>query len=128
MKYGNRKRNVWSSTLLLIVLVVILVILLRGLYGIRQKALITAKRLDEARVSYDELKMHAEELQARVSYLSTDQGIESELRSKFRAAAEGESVAVIIDDNGNKHDNVTASSTEPTSFWSKIWRFVTGGY
>lgn len=57
-------------------------------------------------------------LVASLNYLKTDQGVENEIRSKFRAVKEDEKVSVIIDDK--KIETTTTSTTTKRGLWYRI--------
>jgi hypothetical protein len=57
-----------------------------------------------------------------VAYLETDIGIEDEIRSKYRVARPGESVALIVDDTDEKSEATTTATS--TGFWNKVLQFV----
>jgi len=63
-----------------------------------------------------------------VSRLSTDEGIEAEIRSKYPAVKQGESVAVIIgDSNLDSSSNDTATSSIQivhTAWWEKVLQMI----
>lgn len=99
MKYGNR--SLWqrfiASPISLVVLAVLLFILARATVNIHGKADMSAERLDRAQAALDKLSRRQADMAERVSYLSTDQGMEAEIRTRYHAVKEGESVAVIVD-------------------------------
>ena len=52
-------------------------------------------RLVQAQNELQKLQEHQQDLSGKVAFLSTDQGVESELRTKYLAVKDDESVAVI---------------------------------
>lgn len=108
-----------SSPIAIIILAILLIFMLRGVWGVYGKSSAAADRLAQAQASLDALKAHESDLERQVSYLSTDQGVESEIRSKFRAALPGESVAVIIDGTPTSTDNVPVV-VPAKSWWMKL--------
>lgn len=87
-----------SSPFTLAVFVIVLIFLARSVWGIKDKAKDSNHRLSVAEAELSRLEAHKEDLADRIDYLSTEQGIEAELRTKYRAVRNGESVAVILDD------------------------------
>ncbi len=119
MKYGNRspwKRHL-ASPLALILSFILVILLARASFSISQKSTLSASRLAQAQVEFQKLKTRQEDLSNKVGKLSSDGGLESEIRSKYRAIKEGESVAVIVDDNKGTS---TATTSVPTK--SGWWR------
>ena len=99
MKYGNRRgKRFVSSPLLLIGLLIVFAFLAKAAWNIRHKAVVSAARLSAAEAELNKLTAHKKDLERHVGYLSSEQGIEAELRTKYRAVKDGESVAVIVDD------------------------------
>jgi cell division protein FtsB len=122
MKYGNRssfvKKRILSSPFTLFALVIVFVVLARAAWNIHGKAVLSDARLHEAQSELNKLHSRDVDLSAEVDRLSTPAGIEAELRSKYRATKNGESVAVIVDDQvGNA---IEASSSETVSWLGKL--------
>ncbi len=63
----------------------------------REKLTLSKTRLETTAMELTKLEDHQDDLANKIKYLSTEQGIEAELRTKYRAIREGESVAVIVD-------------------------------
>ena len=126
MKYGNyrpkRKFRLLTSPLTLVVAIVACGILAKATWSIHQKAVVSEAKLSQAQSELAKLQARQADLQSQVSYLSTDQGIEAELRTKYHAVKDGESVAVIVDDK-NKAAVVDATSTEQVSWWRSFLSF-----
>lgn len=101
MKYSKRMswKVVQSSPLYLFAVLVIFGLLVKASLSIHKKAQLSDLRLNQAMNELSKLEQHKIELQGRVAYLSTEQGVESEFRTRYRAVKDGESVAVIIDRN-----------------------------
>ena len=120
MRYGNRSpwRKALSSPLTLVGAVIILVILGRAAWNVHQKANMSSARLEQAQVELAKLTARRVDLSDKVASLSTPEGIETEMRTKYRAVRDGELVAVIVDD-ATTTLTVQASSTPPTVSW---WR------
>lgn len=120
MKYGKRSgwKRFFSSTLALIGAFVLFVFLAHATWGVYQKSRQSGDKLSEAQAEYDKLQTHQRDLSDKVSYLSTDEGKEAEMRTKYRAIKEGESVAVILDDQAAAA--VTATSTESVGWFRSL--------
>jgi cell division protein FtsB len=99
MKYGKSsflKRLVFSP-LSILVLICLLAVLTRSAWNLHERTLLSAARLSQAQAERTKLEEHKAMLNREISYLDSEEGVEAELRSKYRAIREGESVAVIID-------------------------------
>ena len=115
------KRILYSPVILLLLLIVF-AFGLKALWGVYQKESLSATNLQRQKDELATLTNRQTNLVQSVNYLKTDEGIEAEIRSKFREVKEGESVAVIL-------DNETASSTAPKatstpSFWHSILGWI----
>jgi cell division protein FtsB len=126
MKYGNRSltKKIISSPLSLVAVLILFVILVKATWSIHQKAAVSSQRLSQAQTELAKLEAHQKDLANQISYLSTDQGVEAELRTKYRAVKAGESVAVIVDKD-QQAQVIQASSTAAVSasWWQKVLHF-----
>ena len=101
-------RRVIASKITLVVLLTLALLLSNSVWGVWGKMRETAelRAREEARLA--ELEARAAALQAEIDRLTTERGIEAEIRSKFDLAKSGESVLVITDpketEDGEKND------------------------
>lgn len=79
--------------------------------------------MDNASSEYSKLVTREGVLKDKVDFLATDAGIESELRAKYKAVAEGEKVAVILEDKVDASSTI-ATTTQNRSWWRKLLGFV----
>lgn len=128
MKYGNRSlwNKIIGSPLATLVLILLTFILSRAVFNIYQKASTSEAKLAQARQELLKLTARENEVSTKVENLSTEQGIETEVRTKYHAVKQGESVAVIVDDSqganvGSASTSGSGSLSRPTSSW---WRKV----
>ncbi len=130
MKYG--KPGIWrkiiSSKITLIVILIVLILMAKGANEMKRKNDLSASRLDTIEKDYQKLDTYKTELENRINYLSTTEGIESELRTKFRAVKEGEQIAVIIDKDAESSSSSTVinnvANANDGSLWSKLLSFL----
>lgn len=130
MKYG--KPGIWrkiiSSKITLIVILIVLILMAKGANEMKRKNDLSASRLDTIEKDYQKLDTYKTELENRINYLSTTEGIESELRTKFRAVKEGEQIAVIIDKDTESSSSSTVinnvANANDGSLWSKLLSFL----
>ena len=100
MRYGNiskSKSYLWSR-LMLVLVTILFIFMTRAAWNIHKKAQISLAKYNQSLIELEKLKDKSDNLSASVAWLSTEKGIEAELRSKYHAVAIGESVAVIIED------------------------------
>jgi cell division protein FtsB len=87
-----------------------------------KKAKLSKQNLERERKELEKLAIREKTLASSIDYLKTDQGIEDEIRTKFRAVKDGEKVVVIIDNQSTTTipENKQASST---SFWYNLFHW-----
>ena len=126
MKYGNRStwKTISRSPITFVVAIGLCVVLAKAAWNIHQKSENSALRLDQARMELAKLKDHQKDLTARIGQLSSAEGIESELRVKYRAVKEGESVAVIVDDGLAAAASTSTTTIPAVSWWRRLLNFV----
>ena len=112
MKYSNYPlwKRFFSSFPVLIGILILLVVLAKANWNMLDKSSATSLKLSQVQTELDKLKARERNLTNQINYLSTEQGIEAELRTKFRAVKDGESVAVILES-----PRASASSTQPAA-------------
>jgi predicted Holliday junction resolvase-like endonuclease len=130
MKYG--KSGIWrkiiSSPFILLIILLFFIFLVKVVWAIREKVVISNSRLYSTNAELLKLQTHQNDLSKKISYLSTEQGIEAELRTKYRAIREGESVAVIVDRDQASSSLQLASSSpkeiEDLGWWDKVLQII----
>ena len=75
------------------------------------------KRIEQVEV-LDELKERETALQEEIDRLSTEKGIEAEIRSKFEVGKEGEKVIIIVN---NPEEESVPETDSKKGFWQKIF-------
>ncbi len=128
MKSGNRSpwKRLFYSPIGIVLACIILFSLIRGGLGIHEKAMLAGQRLSQAQTELADLQHQQSSLSASIAQLSTTEGIEAELREKYHAVKEGESVAVIIDNSNTASSSKQATSTsaEKSSWWQGLLQFI----
>ncbi len=94
----KRIRKVIYSPITLIFLTIIFISLLKGVWNVQKKTELSSSNLEKEKIELQKLVTREQNLASSIDYLKTEQGIESEIRTKFRVAKDGEMVAIIIDD------------------------------
>lgn len=129
MKYGNR--SLWqrfiASPFSIVFLIIVVFVLARAGFNIWSKVETSANQLGQAEASLARVTERQIEMSRKVEYLSTDQGIEAEIRTKYHAVKDGEQVAVIVDDSQKSDSVENASSTADTDspgFLKKILQII----
>lgn len=100
-------------------------VLARASLNIYSKVETSETKLLQAQANLEKLSERQQDISRKVEYLSTDQGIEAEIRTKYHAVKDGEQVAVIVDDSQKAPAVQSASGTTATSssgFFGRILR------
>jgi cell division protein FtsB len=114
-KYKTKK--ILYSTPALLVMCVVVIIFGRGAWGALNKDIDSAKRVDELEAKRNELVARQLELEQGIMRLSTEEGVNVEIRSKFNVTSEGEKFVVLVEPKENQGN----ASDTPRSFWSRWW-------
>lgn len=120
LEFQNKKkiRKVLYSFTTLILLSIVFIVLLKAVWSVYKKERISSGNLEKEKLESLKLKERDKGLTDSILYLNTEEGIENEIRTKFRAVKEGESVAVIVDEQATRTP-VTATSTN--GFWYRLF-------
>ncbi|PIT96993.1 hypothetical protein COT82_00180 [Candidatus Campbellbacteria bacterium CG10_big_fil_rev_8_21_14_0_10_35_52] len=116
--YEKRKfKRLLYSKLSLIILALIVIKLSFSVFDMYKKERDTRlKRIEQKNILY-ELEKREKDLNDEIERLSSEKGIEEEIRSKFEVGKEGESVILIID---NPEDKNMKNNNTKKSFWQRL--------
>ena len=132
MDFQKKKKikNIIHSPASILILFIIFLILIRAIFSVYQKQNISIQNLAKEKMEYEKMSQRKEKLVSNIEYLKTDDGVESEIRNKFRLVKQGESVAVIINDEASSTKNTiknpqnTSETSTSTSFFGKIFNYL----
>lgn len=118
----SRLRTFFGSPFTLILAVVILVFAGKAALGMYEKSTEAAERLAEAQAALDRVAVKKASIAARIGSLSTEEGIEASIRTKYHVVEPGEQMAVIV---SNEAAVVRVSTTSfakggPKGFWKSV--------
>lgn len=122
MREFERKKKVKKimySRTIIFSLFVLLLFFIHATYGVYKKERITRNSLRQVENEKLNLDNRYHTLEKSVAYLQTDEGVEAEIRNKFRAVKPGEQVAIIVNTEVKKEVAVP----KDRSFWMKIKDF-----
>jgi cell division protein FtsB len=111
------KRLLYSKVTI-IILGLLVIWLSYNVFGMYKKERDTRLRRIEQREVLDELEGREESLREEIERLSTERGIEEEVRSKFEVGKEGEEVIIIVD---NPDDKNSEGLEKEKTFWQKVF-------
>jgi ABC-type lipoprotein release transport system permease subunit len=119
----NKFQRVIYSIPFLLFLSVMVVIVMLAAWNMYQTNYGTKQRIERLRTEHQELQQREKIISSAAMNVSTERGLEAEIREKFSVAKEGERVIVLIDD-----DEVPVSVEEKERKWwrnvlSYIWPF-----
>lgn len=97
----------------LLILCILLIISVIGMY--RKHAKVVRAR-DTYLAELRKLQEKEQQVTQSIERLSTDTGIEDEIRERYRVTKPGEKLILVIDNTPKPADTV-----EPKTFWGKIW-------
>ena len=115
----KRKEKLYSFWSVLALFIVFL-FLVRGVWNIYQKEKESANLDSDSRAKLESLNSQADQLNSNISKLSTDAGIDEELRQKYGVVKPGEEMIVVV-----PQDATTSTSTPSgfSKFFDKIKSF-----
>jgi cell division protein FtsB len=115
MKYSNRHvtriRKIGKSPVTIGVLMIVCFVFAKASWNIHDKAQLTHMRLKQAHTELLKLENRQKTLSHKVEIFSTDEGVEAEMRTKYRAVKEGEYVAMIVEPKDHTSAVVQATTT-----------------
>lgn len=123
----KRYKKILYSPISVIFLLLILLLLGKAILGAYQKERLSYENLSKDKSELQALLDRKKNLAQSVEYLKTEEGVEAEIRSKFRVAKEGESVAVIVDNDATSvpKQNLDNNNQEKSQgFWEKLLNFI----
>lgn len=113
-----RIRRFLGSGVSFVVVLLLLIVFVQAAVGMYAKAREAKEKRDLSISELKRLQARETDLQTEISRLSSERGVEEELRGRYFVAKEGERVAVV---------NITSSESESTSgnpekkgFWKKF--------
>lgn len=100
------------------VLSIIFLVVLHSTWVVYRKKIESEQMRDISEKNVHDLESRSQDLQYKIDRLSTKQGIEEEVRSKFSVAKDDENMVIIVQDEAS-----TSSAVSKVGFWGKVWGF-----
>lgn len=84
---------------------------------------------NQYQAEHESLEQKKVELSEKLTNLSTDRGLEEEVRNRYRVARPGEELVIVVDDASQPGDGTTnkkalVETQDTETFWSKIRHFI----
>lgn len=114
----RKVRSLMYNRVTLVILFLLLLIVAHSTWVVYRKKVESENMREISQKNVDSLKVRSLELQEKIDNLSTEQGIEEEVRSKFSVAKDNENMVIIVRDESS-----TSQSIQKIGFWSKIAGF-----
>ena len=117
----SHKKKTWTHSPILAVFLVI--ILFWGLFVVYRMYLKNREAValrNQFRSELNALNQKQEELSGKISNLSTDRGLEAEVRNRYRVIRPGEQLVIVVDD-ATKNGQTAISKP---SIWVRIKEFL----
>jgi cell division protein FtsL len=94
----NRWRSILQSSPVLFILFLVVLTFAWSVFGFWGKMSDTRKNRQIVEAKVNQLQVEKERLTADISKLSTEEGVEDNIREKFGLAKEGEQLIVVVDE------------------------------
>ncbi len=107
-------RRILFSWGTLAIFLIVTILGIKGVFEMYSKESLSRERLVAAQKEQSDFKARHSSLSQSVSFLETDEGVESELRKKYRVIKPGEEVVLVVDD-------IQRSSSTTTQTIRKAW-------
>ena len=104
----------------IIVMAVFVVLVGRGAWGMHEKSLDAIKNRDKTLEELHALQGRQAELEGDIAHLSSDRGVEEEIRDRFMVAKEGEKVMIVVAPKTDEVHTVTVPAEQSPSLWDKM--------
>lgn len=117
----NRENEKWKKIAISLALILVLGLLINSVGNVYKKKKEAERMLARMENQTAELKERNEFLNNSLEKLSTEEGIEFEIRKKLNVAEVGESVAIIVEE-----EPATSTPSAKISPWQKLKNFFTG--
>ncbi|MDB5254279.1 MAG: hypothetical protein JWL80_345, partial [Parcubacteria group bacterium] len=118
----QRTKERLYSIPVLVVLGIVVAFLLRGTYQVIRKDITSANSVKEMEAKAAQLADRQEQLKKNIDKLSTDDGIDAEIKDKFSVSKPGEHVAIIVDEKAV----VSTTTPEKPNLFKRMWNKVRG--
>ena len=114
----EQKKNILFSRWAFVVFIIVLIVVARATWSVSKKQEETRQNLTQAEIELHNLREREVSLEEKIAELSTDRGVESEIREKFSVARAGEHAVILVSDEKEKSIPVVAQPE--LTFFEKI--------
>ncbi len=111
-------RSIMYHRATLVALFVLMLLVLHSTWGVYRKKADSEEMKNISIKHMEELRSRSDELKTKIDRLSTNTGIEEEIRSKFSVAKPSENMVIVVDENKKVPENVAS-----VGVWAKFKGF-----
>lgn len=115
-----RFRRILYSKPMIIVMAIFVVILGRGAWSMHEKSVDAIKNRDKALEELQTLQARKTELDGDIAHLSSDRGVEEEIRDRFMVAKEGEKVMIVVAPPEDQVHTITVQNDQSPSLFDRM--------
>lgn len=119
-----RLRKIIYAKPTIIIMAIFAVLIFHSAWRMHEKSLDAISKRDKALEELHALETRKAELESDVARLSSDRGIEEEIRDRFMVAKEGEKVMIVVAPKSEDAHTVTVPLEQNSSFLNKIMSAV----
>lgn len=119
-----RLRKILYAKPTIIIMAIFAVLIFHSAWRMHEKSLDAISKRDKALDELHALETRKAELESDVARLSSDRGIEEEIRDRFMVAKEGEKVMIVVAPKSEDAHTVTVPLEQNSSFLNKIMSAV----
>ena len=119
----RKARKLLYSRTALVGFCLLAVIFIKATWNVYEKERTSRDYVSSAQAQLDKLTLQKTNVSNAVAALRTSQGVEAEIRKKFRVVKDGEQIAVIVDDSATVSSDVTTATSSEKGFWQGIAGF-----
>jgi len=121
IQHKRQFRKIVESKPVLVILCVFLVFFIFNIIKLVNKASETKQNRDVAQDKINELEKQKEDLEQKIQKLSTEKGVEEDIREKFGLGKEGEGMVVIVEDENKIKTEEVEKNGGFWGFFKKIF-------
>lgn len=118
LQQKQRLKQKLYSTPALAVLLIVTLLIIRGAYGVIMKERESAGYVTNLENKVMALSDRQTELKSDITRLQTEEGIDTEIKTRFSVAKTGEHVVVIVDPRGE----ASSTESESTHWYARLWQ------
>lgn len=113
-------KKLFNSKAFSVSLFVIFCFLLNSVYGVYKKDKMARINTEDSRRNYASLETKKKELEKEISRLSSESGIEEEIRRRLQLLKSGERVLVIVDNEEKKEEEILIKKKWYEEMWEEF--------